>query len=79
MYAPAVAADAVAVVAVAALVILAWHTDLEREWKEAGPVGVNEQRFTRQLASRFHMTPERMHVLFQKMDCNGDGSLSWDE
>jgi WD40 repeat protein len=53
---------------------------LERIWIDyGGKIGLNEQEFVLFLSSVLSLPGSELSILFQKMDANSDGSLSFDE
>lgn len=51
---------------------------MEKVWLQAAD-GLTEEEFTQFLSAILELPPEELSVLYQKMDANSDGSLTWDE
>ena len=41
--------------------------------------GLSEEEFVHTLQDSWHLSTSELTKLFKKMDCNGDGTLTWDE
>lgn len=54
---------------------------LEKVWLKASErgYGLNEEEFVDFLSHVLSMPEEQLSILFQKMDANSDGTLTWDE
>jgi len=56
-----------------------WLDFHERIWEAKDPEGLSAKDFTLLLNATLGWKKEKLDILFQKMDANGDEQLSWDE